>query len=77
MNRLLAIACSSMAVIGVVLVVASILAARAQGGWQLEAEEPDRFVMPLEWVAVGGASMMLVAPLLYFAGRADNPGRNF
>ena len=77
MNRMLVIACSVIAGFGAVLLVVCILAARAQGGWQPEAEDPDRFTVALEWVAVGGASMMLLAPLLYLAVCANNHDRTF
>jgi hypothetical protein len=72
MNKLLAVVCAAMFGSGGVLVIASYLAAQIQGGWQPEAEDPERSVMPLEWVAFGGVSLMLLAPLLYAAARTDD-----
>ena len=77
MDNMMVTACSAFGGFGAVLLIACVLAARSQGGWQPEAEELDHFVMPSEWAAAVGASMMLLAPLLYLAGRARNNGRNF
>lgn len=75
LNKPLAIVSSMMLGFGVVLIVASYFAARAQGGWQPEADDPERYVMPLEWVAFGGVSCALLAPLLYLTGRTNQGGR--
>lgn len=65
MNKPLATACAALFGFGVVLVIGSSVAAHAQGGWQPEAEDPEKSAMPLEWAAFGGVSCVLLAPLLY------------
>lgn len=58
---------------GAVLVVVCYFAAQAQGGWQSEAEDPEKFEIPLEWLAFGGVSFVLLAALLYAAARDPDP----